>query len=85
MSVQDFIALGIVAVAVVYAARSFLRTLGGQTGCGGGCGCSKNDAVAPDRKLKQIPLVTLGGVGGDQELKGPRVPGVPGVDKSDVL
>lgn len=62
MSAQDYIALGIVAVAVVYAGRSFLRTLGGQTGCGGSCGCSKNPSESQaDRALKQIPLVQLGG------------------------
>jgi hypothetical protein len=61
MGTQDLIALGIVAVAVVYAGRSILHTLRGQTGCGGGCGCSKDPSEAQsDRGLKQIPLVQLG-------------------------
>lgn len=82
MSAQDFIALGIVGLAVVYAGRAFLRTLGGQTGCGSGCGCSKNDAVNPNRKLKQVPLVALGGVKEVQKFEGS---GVPEANKSSVL
>jgi len=62
MGVQDWIALGVVGAAALYAGRSLWRTLHGETGCGGECGCAKSDsAIPPDRKLKQIPLVKLGG------------------------
>jgi len=63
MNVQDIIALIVVGVAVVYAGRSLWRTLHGETGCGGECGCSKNDDPArKDRALKHIPLVTINSV-----------------------
>lgn len=60
MGLQDLIALIVVLGAVLYAGRSFLRTLKGESGCATGCGCAKS-AQKPDRQLKQIPLVQVGG------------------------
>ncbi len=71
MTFQDIIALAIVAVAVVYAGRSLWRTLHGETGCAGECGCAaarpreaaqEDGSLAPPT-LKRIPLVTLEEVG----------------------
>jgi len=62
MGGQDWIALGVVGAAALYAGRSLWRTLHGETGCGGDCGCARNDSAIPaDRKLQHVPLVTIGG------------------------
>lgn len=60
MDLQDLIALIVVLAAVLYAGRSFLRTLKGESGCATGCGCAKSPPN-PARQLKQIPLVQVGG------------------------
>jgi len=64
MSVQDVIALAVVAVAAVYAGRSLWRTLHGETGCAGECGSKHaSEEAAPRRTLRRVPLVSLDEIG----------------------
>ncbi len=80
MTAQDWIALSVVLLAVLYALRSFWRAVKGQ----GGCGCSGGGDVgggtcsaARDRSgLKRRPVVTPDEIGlPDRQGKSGQSPG----------
>lgn len=66
MGLQDIIAIGFAALAVLYVGRKMIRALFGKSrGCARGCGCGSetqpSDSASPG--LKRIPIVPLDQVG----------------------
>jgi hypothetical protein len=78
MTVQDIIALLIVGVAVLYAGRALWRTLHGETGCAGECGCSaKRTSDADSLRAEALPSSAEGGMpAGKARVEAPAPRGV---------